>query len=360
MKKTTRMSALALVTAAGLTLTACGGSTGPATDSGSGGTGAAAAGGDCASEEVFCVGLVTDMGNVDDKSFNQSAWEGAQAAAQKIEGAQTKYIQTTDTKDYASNLKQFTDAGYDVVITVGFLMAEATTAAAQSAPNTKFIAVDQPQETTVANVSGLVFPEDKAGYAAGYLAGLLTKTDKLGQVLGMKIPPVEKFALGFQAGAKASNPKASVATVYHPAGDNAFSDPVWGATTARQQLGQDVDVVFGAGGKTGNGALGEVAKAPGAGTSVFCIGVDTDQWETVPEARPCLVTSATKLISQGTTELVNQAHDGSFKGGNFVGEAGLAPYHDLESTVPADVRTKVGQIVEGLKNDSVKTGVSLG
>ena len=275
MKKTTRMSALALVTAAGLTLTACGGSTGPATDSGSGGSGGAAAGGDCASEEVFCVGLVTDMGNVDDKSFNQSAWEGAQAAAQKIEGAQTKYIETTDTKDYASNLKQFTDAGYDVVITVGFLMAEATTAAAQSAPNTKFIAVDQPQETTVANVSGLVFPEDKAGYAAGYLAGLLTKTDKLGQVLGMKIPPVEKFALGFTAGAKAANPKASVATVYHPAGDNAFSDPVWGATTARQQLGQDVDVVFGAGGKTGNGALGEVAKASGAGTSVFCIGVDT-------------------------------------------------------------------------------------
>ena len=106
--------------------------------------------------------------------------------------------------------------------------------------------------------------------------------------------------------------------------------------------------------------IAEVAKASGAGTSVFCIGVDTDQWETVPEARPCLVTSATKLITQGTTELVNQAHDGSFKGGDFVGEAGLAPYHDLESAVPADVRTKVGQIVEGLKNDTVKTGVSLG
>ncbi len=352
--KPTRTMAVALATAAGLTLTACGGSTG---QTGSGG-GTAAPAGDCSSAEVFCVGLVTDMGKVDDKSFNQSAWEGVQAAAQST-GAQTKYIETTDLKDYGSNIKQFTDAKYDVVVTVGYLMAEATATAAAAAPATKFIGVDQSHEKTMANVAALVFPEDQAGYAAGYLSGLLTTSNKLGQVLGMKIPPVEKFAKGFEAGAKASNPKVSIATVYHPAGDNAFSDPVWGANTAKQQLSQGIDIVFGAGGKTGNGALGEVAKASGAGKSTFCVGVDTDQWLTVPEAHPCLVTSATKNLSKGTADLITQAKDGSFKGGPFEGETGIAPYHDLESAVPADVRTKVAGVVKGLTDGTVKTGVTL-
>ncbi|MDO5712593.1 MAG: BMP family ABC transporter substrate-binding protein [Micrococcales bacterium] len=361
MMMTARTTAVALAAAAGLTLTACGGSTGTSNSGADGGsTGSATApSGDCSSAEVFCVGLVTDMGKVDDKSFNQSAWEGVQAAAKET-GAQTKYIETTDTKDYASNIKQFTDKKYDVVVTVGFLMAEPTVTAAGTAPDTKFIAVDQFQAKEVANVTGLSFPEDKAGYAAGYLAGLLSKSDKVGQVLGMQIPPVEKYAKGFIAGAKASNPNASVATVYHPAGDNAFSDPVWGANTAKQQLSQGIDVIFGAGGKTGNGALAEIAKAAGAGKTTFCIGVDTDQWTTVPEARPCLVTSATKELSKGTADLIKQAKDGSIKGGNFVGEVGLAPFHDLDSAVPADVKTKVDGIVKGLADDSIKTGVTLG
>lgn len=354
----TRTLAVAVTAAATLALSACGGSTGPT--GGGDSTGAATGSGDCSSEEVFCIGLVTDMGKIDDKSFNQSAWEGVEAAAKEIDGAQTKYVETMDLKDYANNIKQFTDAKYDVVVTVGFVLAEATDAAGGASPQTKFIGVDQFQAKTVDNVSGLVFPEDKAGYAAGYLAGLITKTDKLGQVLGMKIPPVEKFALGFEAGAKAANPKVSVATVYHAAGDNAFTDPVWGATTAKQQLSQGADVIFGAGGKTGNGALGEVAKASGAGKSIFCIGVDTDQWETVPEARPCLVTSATKNIRDGVTDLIKQAKDGSFKGGNYDGDTGLAPYHDLESAVPADVRTKVDEVVKGLTDDTIKTGVKLG
>lgn len=342
------------------TLAACGGSTGnPNAGGGGGATGGAAPAGDCSSAEVFCVGMVTDMGSVDDKSFNQSAWEGIEAAA-KQSGAQTKYIQTTDTKDYASNLKQFTDKKYDVIVTVGYVMAEATTKAATANPQTKFIGVDQAQAKVTDNVAGLVFPEDQAGYSAGYLAGLMTKTNKVAQVLGMQIPPVEKYAKGFEAGAKAANSKSNVSIVYHPAGDNAFSDPVWGANAAKQQLAQGADVVFGAGGKTGNGALGEVAKAKGAGTSTYCIGVDTDQWLTVPEAHPCLVTSATKLISKGTTELIMQAKDGKMKGGDFTGDVGLAPFHDFDAKLPADVKTKVGAVVKGLSDGSIKTGVTLG
>jgi basic membrane protein A len=205
----------------------------------------------------------------------------------------------------------------------------------------------------------LIFPEDQAGYAAGYLAGLMTKTNKLGQVLGLQILPVEKFAKGFENGAKEANKNVSVTTVYHPPADNAFNDPVWGAAEAKKQLAQGADIIFGAGGVTGNGALAEIAKAQGAGTSIFCIGVDTDQWFTVPEAQPCLVTSAMKGLVEGTTDLVKAAFDGTIAGGNFIGTTGLADYHDLASAVPADVQSKVAEIVAGLKDGSIKSGVNL-
>lgn len=356
---------VAVPAALALALAGCGGSTGPA-GSGSTDTGSAAAGAPtddskCADEAVFCIGLVTDTGKVDDKSFNQSAHEGAKAAAAETQGFY-KYIETQDAKDYDANIGQFTNKKYDVVVTVGFLMAEATTKAADQFPDTKFIGVDQGYDAaavTAKNVTGLVFPEDQAGYGAGYLAGLMTKTNKLGQVLGLEIPPVQKYAKGFEAGAKAANPEVTVATVYHPAGDNAFNDPVWGAGEAKKMLAQKADVIFGAGGNTGNGALQEVAKASGAGTDVFCIGVDTDQWDTVPAAQPCLVTSATKLITEGVTDTIKTAKDGEFEGLQTLGKAGIAPFHDFDSVVPADVKTKVEEIVGQLESGDLETGVTL-
>jgi basic membrane protein A len=312
----------------------------------------------CAAAENFCVGLVTDTGKVDDKSFNQSAWEGTQSATAEV-GGFAKYIETTDPKDIGANIKQFTDKNYDVVVTVGFLMNTETPKAAKEHPNTKFIGVDQLQGEEIANLTGLIFPEDQAGYAAGYLAGLLTKTNKLGQVLGLEIPPVQKFAKGFEAGAKAANASVAVTTVYHPPADNAFADPVWGGAEAKKQLAQGADIIFGAGGGTGNGALIEIAKAEGAGTSIFCIGVDTDQWFTVPEAQPCLVTSALKGLAEGTSNLVKAAFDGSIKAGNYVGTTGLADYHDLAAAVSADIQAKVAEVVAGLKDGSIMTGVTL-
>lgn len=332
-----------------LVLAGCGGSTGDA-----GTDGASAAPKDCSSADVFCIGLVTDTGSVDDKSFNQAAWEGVKAL--EGDGVQTKYIETKDAKDYAANLKQFTDQKYDAIVTVGFLMTEATQTAAKANTTTKFIGVDQFQEATVDNVTGLVFPEANAGYAAGYLAGLLTKTNKIGVVLGQEIPPTQNYAKGYELGSKAANPKVTVAKVYHPAGDNAFSDSPWGAGEAKKMLAQGSDIIFGAGGGTGNGALGETAKTTGAGTSLYCIGVDLDQWDTVPEAHPCLVTSAEKKLTDGTTDLLKQAKDGSIKGGNFDGKTGLAGFHDFDSKIPAEVKTKVADVVKGIEDGSIKVG----
>ncbi len=318
------------------------------------GAGGGAADADCTAEETICIGLVTDVGKVDDKSFNQSAWEGVQEVGKTLD-ATVDFVETTDSTDYATNISSFTDQGYDVIVTVGFALGEATTAAATANPKTYFIGVDQFQAAETPNLAGLIFPEDKAGFLAGALAGLLTESDTVAQVLGTDlVPPVVAFKEGFDGGVAYTNADAEVIATYHPGGlDVAFADPDWGATTARQAIDNGADVIFGAGGKTGNGALGEVAKDGG---DVLCIGVDTDQWETVPEAHPCLVTSAMKLITPGIVDIVTAWNDGKPTKGNFVGDVGLADYHDLSSKVPADVQQQIKDLTPKVISGEVPTG----
>lgn len=337
-----------------LLLVACGGDTAPAEgDAG----GDEAAKGDCSSEEVFCVGLVTDVGEVDDKSFNQSAWEGAQNTASEL-GAQIEFIETKDAKDYGPNIDLFAQDGYDVIVTVGFGMGEATAEAAEKYPDVNFIGVDQFQGEAKDNLTGLIFNEDKSGFLAGALAGLLTESNTVAAVLGTDlVPPVVAFKEGYEAGAKHVNPDVNFISTYHPGGmDVAFTDPEWGASTSKQAIDQGADVVFAAGGKTGNGGLIEVAGTEGA----YCIGVDTDQWLTVPEAHSCLVTSAMKLITPGVFDLVKLAQDGEFPGGNFIGPVGLAPFHDHDGKVPQEVKDALEEIDAGLADGSIETGYNPG
>ncbi|WP_419842478.1 BMP family ABC transporter substrate-binding protein [Candidatus Poriferisodalis sp.] len=303
--------------------------------------------------DPFTIGLVTDTGKVDDKSFNQSAWEGAQQAAAAL-GVEARYIETEAAKDYENNINLFVEDDADVIITVGFGLADATIAAAQANPEIYFIGVDQFQGEVMPNLAGLIFPEDKSGFLAGALAGMLTETNKVGAVLGTDlVPPVVAFKEGWEHGARYTNPDVETISTYHPGGlDVAFGDPDWGATTARQALDQGADVIFGAGGTTGNGALIEIASQEGA----YCVGVDTDQWNTVPEAQPCLVTSAMKLITPGVADLIEAAHGGSFPGGNFVGEVGLAPFHDFEGVVTDEMRATLASVLAGLNDGSIPTG----
>jgi basic membrane protein A len=171
-----------------------------------------------------------------------------------------------------------------------------------------------------------------------------------------EVLPVRKFGEGYENGiafaAKQRSKKIRSTVVYHPAGDNAFSNPAWGATTANQLLTQGFDVIFGAGGSTGNGALGKVAQKAGA----FCIGVDTDQYFTVPEARPCLITSAEKKLVLGVATLVGQAKAGTIKGGNFVGQVGLSPHHDLNSKVPSVVKVRLKKTTAAVLAGTISTG----
>jgi basic membrane protein A len=298
------------------------------------------------------VGVVTDVGKVDDKSFNQSAWEGVQRAQREL-GAQIKFIETTDPKDYAKNIDQFAQDNYDVIVTVGFAIGQATADAARKYPRIKFVGVDQFQEKETENLAGLIFDEDKAGYLAGALAGMMTKSGTIGQVLGTPVvPPVEKFGFGYIQGAKAVKPDVKILSACHPGGlAKGFTDPDWGKSTTLQMLDQKADVVFAAGGQTGNGGLIAANERKALG-----IGVDTDQYLTLPEVKASLLSSAMKLITPGVFGIVKNAQEGKFKGGNVVGEVGLAPFHDLDAQVPAAVKSKLAEIDKGLKDNSIKVG----
>ena len=299
------------------------------------------------------MGLVTDVGEIDDKSFNQSAWEGVQQAADEL-GATIDFIETQDAADYANNIGLFAENGYDVIVTVGFALGEATAIAAEQYPDVMFIGVDQFYAEAIPNVTGLIFPEDVSGFLAGVLAAEMSQTGTIAAVLGTDlVPPVVAFKEGYEAGARYVNPDINIISTYHPGGlDVAFTDPEWGASTAAQALDQGADVVFGAGGKTGNGALIEVASHEGA----YCIGVDSDQWETVPEAHPCLISSAMKLITPGVADLIRAAYEGNFPGGNYLGEAALAPFHDFEDQIPDEVKARIEEVRAGLESGEITTG----
>ncbi|HEX7555974.1 MAG TPA: BMP family ABC transporter substrate-binding protein, partial [Leptolinea sp.] len=205
-----------------------------------------------------------------------------------------------------------------------------------------------------------VFSEVYSGYLAGVLAGLMTKSNKVGGVFATDtVPPVWRFGEGYRAGIKSVNPKAEINIVYHnDVGlDKTFSDPEWGKTTANSMMDKGVDVIFSAGGKTGNGGLIAVAGKSTADKPIYAIGVDDDQYLTVPEAQKVILSSAMKMITPAVFDNIKAAKDGTIKAGNFVGPVALAPFHDLESAVSAEIKAKLETVNKGLLDGSIKTNV---
>jgi len=317
---------------------------------------------DCTRPEIVCVGLVTSVGKVDDHSFNQSAWEGVQQAEGEGLVQLAHYIESMDARDYDENIAAFADAGYDVIVTVGSALNQATTVAAEEYPQVYFIGVDQFQEAGAEkpNLAGLVFPEDQAGFLAGALAAQMTATGKVGAVLGADAyPPVWRYGEGFRAGARYINPEIEVTVAYHndASFDKASFDPDWGAMTAYTMIDEGVDVIFGGGGATGDGALVAAVQR-----GIYAIGAEMDQYYLQPEAAALLLSSAVKLVSPGTYALIALARDaqagaGAFPGGNYFGECSYAPFHDLDSQAPAEVKARMEEINQGLHEDTIKTEV---
>jgi basic membrane protein A len=310
---------------------------------------------DCKNPELFCVGLVTEVGKINDKAYNEAAWKGAQQAAKELD-ARVEYIETTDWQDYEKNITTFADAGYDVVITSGYDLGKATVKLAPAYPNTNFIGIDQAQDvldTVIPNYTNLIFPEDQAGFLVGALAAKMTQTKKIGAVCGNDaIPSIWRFC-GYKTGALYADSTVAVTVVYNSDFGKSFSDPEWGAATANSLVDKGVDVVFGAGGETGNGAIIAAAQK-----DVYVIGVDIDQYYTQPEAQKMLLSSAMKIITPGVFALIKLAKDGAFPNGNVYGYAGYAPFHDLDGKVPDEVKAKMEAIAQGLIDGSIKTNVA--
>lgn len=315
------------------------------------------------------VGLVTDTGGVNDKSFNQSAWTGVQKAMKDF-GVDAKFIESKQPTDYEKNIDLFLNDKYDVVITVGFLMGDANGLKALANPGTKFAIIDYSYFPTkgdkvcddtkkdcyadgkLTNVTSLMFAEDQVGYLAGVLAGGMTKTGTICTVSGMEIPPVVRYVVGYQNGAKSVKPDVKTLNVYIPS----FTDSPKGKETGQAMIGQGCDVVFGVGGNTGNGGL-LAAKEK----NLMAIGVDVDQYLTYPEVKDALITSAQKNVDVAVYEYLKSVVGGTPKAGIATatvnnGGVGLAPYHDWESKIPQAVKDKVTQATADLKAGKVTTG----
>ncbi len=315
---------------------------------------------DCPKPEVFCVGLVTDMGNVNDMGFNQAAWEGVKLAKEKGLVQIAQMIETKDIGDYDRNISAFADKGYDAIVTVGWSIIEPTRDAALRYPGIQFIGVDQiidPSLSWPENHVGLNFPEDQAGFLVGALAARMSQSGYIAAVCGMEIPPVIRFGEGYRAGAafadQETGRKTIVDVIYHPSDDAAFTDPEWGAEIAKAFIDKGADVIFGCGGETGNGALVAAAQA-----GRYAIGVDVDQYFTLPEVAPRLLSSAMKDITPGVFKLIESARNGTFRSGYRLGGAAFAPYHDLEKEVPPELKVWMEDVLNGLKTGAITTNLA--
>jgi basic membrane protein A len=378
----TRSLGLTLFSGLAILVAACGGG---ATPSPSASTAASApAGSPSASAETspsasaalkpIKVGVVTDVGQLEDKSFNQSSNEGAIAAATQAGGTHDVIV-TQNISDYKANIQTFVDAGVDVIVTVGFLLGTDTAAAAKANPTIHFIGVDQgicvdetgvsdptfackgDAATLLPNYQGIVFAEAQPGYLAGIVAASISKSATIGAVGGTNVPAVVNYWRGYENGAKSVNPAIKV--LYQetdPDPAKGFNDQSKGKTIANQFMDQGADVLFQIAGLTGQGVLEAVCAKGG----VWGIGVDVDQAVSLPNLSKCIVTSAEKKLVATVTAVVLSVASDTFKPGTVAYNAasdpqaiGLSDYHDNAALITPDIQAKVDAALAGLKDGTV-------
>jgi basic membrane lipoprotein Med (substrate-binding protein (PBP1-ABC) superfamily) len=301
--------------------------------------------------------LVTDVGHVDDGGFNQFANEGMERAAEEL-NLRTTVIETQAQTDYAANIDTCISEGYDIIVTVGYALADAMYAAAIEHPDRYFIGADQIVIDAPPNIVGLQFREDQGGFLAGAMAALMTETNVVAGIYGPEEPPILKFRNGFEQGVKFINPDVEVLGVYI----DDYNAPDRGAQAAEQFIGDGADVVFGAAGQTGSGGITRAAQS-----GVKVIGVDLDEYFTTfgggetPGAEN-LVMSAIKRVDSGVYDMVKAAVSGEGfpEDSNYILDAakeGISFTEPHDADVPAEVTERLNEILEGLRNGSIETGV---
>ncbi|MEX2461781.1 MAG: BMP family ABC transporter substrate-binding protein [Paenibacillaceae bacterium] len=284
----------------------------------------------------FKVGMVTDIGGVNDNSFNQSAWEGLQQFAKET-GTEVKYLQSKGDADYLTNLNTFAKDNYNLTWGIGFLMGDALKTVADQNPKTNFAIIDNVVEAP--NVASVTFSENEGAYLVGVIAGLTTKTNKIGFVGGIKIPVITRFEAGFVAGVAAVNDKAKVSINY----TGAFDKPDLGKAAAATLYNDGADIVFHAAGSTGNGVFNEAKDRFTAGKKVWVIGVDKDQ--SITFGTDITLTSMVKRVDKAVALISKNLTEGKFEGGKSVvlglKEDGVGIPDSSSKNVSAEILAKV-------------------
>ena len=309
---------------------------------------------------------VTDVGGVDDKGFNQKAFKGVQDAQAQL-GVEAIVLESQAETDYATNIQSFIDQGCNVIVTVGFLLGDATKEAANANPETPFTIVDYAYadgDITNNNVLGQVFNTDEAAFLAGYLAAGTSKTGKVGTFGGINIPPVTIFMDGFYYGVQkynADNGTNVEVLGWDPKKQKGlftenFESLDDGRTFAQNLVDEGADIVMPVAGPVG---LGSAALASELGTDkLMIIGVDSDQFESDTANAGVYLTSVLKNMDVTTFNAIQSVVDGTFEGGVTVGTlenggVGLAPFHDMEASVPAELAAQLDTIKAGIIDGSV-------
>ena len=294
-----------------------------------------------AADDEFKIGLITDVGGVNDGSFNQSAWEGLEKAGEEL-GVEVNYLESATDADYQPNMETFVDEDYDLIISVGYMLADATREAAEANPDTKFAIIDD-SSIDPPNVTSLMFKAEQASYLVGYVAGLTTKTNNIGFVVGMTNETMNQFGYGYCAGAIDANPDITVQQF----NANSFADSATGKTMANTAITNGADIVFQAAGATGLGVIEACQEA-----GVYAIGVDSDQSSIAPKT---VLTSAMKRVDNAVYDAVQELIDDKLEGGvqTFdlaAGGVDIAPSQDLISD---DVIKAVDEVKEKIISGDV-------
>jgi basic membrane protein A and related proteins len=371
-KHTAFISAAAIV-AASLAIAACGSSSSSAPSSSKSPTSAAASNSAAASGK-FLGCMVTDTGGINDKSFNQSAWQGMQEAATANPNVTVKYLQSTTQSDYVPNINAFLGEKCGIIVTVGFLMASATETAAGQHPSQDFAIVDCSYASQClsgkveSNIDQLVFNTVQDGFLGGYLAAGMTKTGKVGTFGGQELPTVTIYMDGFWDGVQYYNQKHG--THVQVLGWNEqtqkgsftgdFTDQTKGQTVTQTFISEGADIIFPVAGNVGLGAAKAVQDADNAGGHVSMLWVDTDGCVSAAQYCQYFVSSVTKGIQAAVKNAVLSAAGGTFKGGTYVGTlanggAVLSPFHDYASKVPAALQSELQTVETGIENGSIQT-----
>ncbi|MEW9078737.1 BMP family lipoprotein [Terrisporobacter glycolicus] len=291
------------------------------------------------------IGMVADVGGINDESFNQSAWEGLQKAQKEL-GVEVKVIESKQASEYIGNIETLADDGMDLIIGVGNTMVEDIKTQANNYPDISFAIIDETYDTIPKNITPILFKENEATFLAGLIAGKMTKTNKVGFIGGMENQIIYRFLYGYEYGVDKSNDEADVQVQFA----GTFADAAKGKSIANQMYSNGVDVILSAAGGTGVGAI-ESAKEQ----NKYAIGVDKDQSDLAPKN---VLTSALKKVNVGVYDTVKEFKDGKLTGGQAkiygLKEDGVGIPESTKNLVPQDVLDYVNTMADKVKNGEIK------